>query len=68
VLRAEKARPPAGSGPGRNGLAVTVLGCAAALAPAVLASFTNTPANEAISLINGSAAQAYPIVDYEYAS
>jgi phosphate transport system substrate-binding protein len=34
---------------------------------AALASFTNTPANEAISLINGSAAQAYPIINYEYA-
>jgi phosphate transport system substrate-binding protein len=32
-----------------------------------LASFTNTPANEAISLINGSEAQAYPIINYEYA-
>jgi len=34
---------------------------------AALASFTNTPANETISLINGSAAQAYPIINYEYA-
>jgi len=34
---------------------------------AALASFTNTPASETISLINGSAAQAYPIVNYEYA-
>jgi len=32
-----------------------------------LASFTNTPASETISLINGSAAQAYPIINYEYA-
>ena len=32
-----------------------------------LASFTNTPANETISLIDGSAAQAYPIINYEYA-
>jgi phosphate transport system substrate-binding protein len=34
---------------------------------AALASFTSTPANEAISLINGSGAQAYPIINYEYA-
>jgi phosphate transport system substrate-binding protein len=34
---------------------------------AALASFTNTPANEVISLINGSGPQAYPIVNYEYA-
>lgn len=32
-----------------------------------LASFTNTPANETISLIDGPAAQAYPIINYEYA-
>jgi len=32
-----------------------------------LASFTNTPANETISLINGSGAQVYPIINYEYA-
>jgi phosphate transport system substrate-binding protein len=34
---------------------------------AALDSFTNTPANETISLINGSAGQAYPIINYEYA-
>ena len=34
---------------------------------AALASFTNTPASETISLINGPAAQAYPIINYEYA-
>jgi phosphate transport system substrate-binding protein len=34
---------------------------------AALASFTNTPASETISLVNGSAAQAYPIINYEYA-
>jgi len=34
---------------------------------AALAGFTSTPANEAISLINGSGAQAYPIINYEYA-
>jgi phosphate transport system substrate-binding protein len=34
---------------------------------AALASFTITPANEVISLINGSGAQAYPIINYEYA-
>ena len=34
---------------------------------AALASFTNTPASETISLINGSAAQAYPVINYEYA-
>jgi len=34
---------------------------------AALASFTNTPANETISLINGSGARAYPIINYEYA-
>ena len=34
---------------------------------AALASFTNTPANETISLINGSGAQSYPIINYEYA-
>ena len=32
-----------------------------------LASFTNTPASETISLINGSGARAYPIINYEYA-
>ena len=32
-----------------------------------LASFTNTPANETMSLINGSGAQVYPIINYEYA-
>jgi phosphate transport system substrate-binding protein len=33
-----------------------------------LASFTNTPANETISLINGSAeGEVYPIINYEYA-
>jgi len=34
---------------------------------AALASFTNTPASETISLVNGAGAQAYPIVNYEYA-
>jgi len=34
---------------------------------AALAGFTSTPANEAISLINGSASTAYPIINYEYA-
>jgi ABC-type phosphate transport system substrate-binding protein len=34
---------------------------------AARASFTNTPASETISLVNGSGAQAYPIVNYEYA-
>jgi phosphate transport system substrate-binding protein len=33
---------------------------------AALSSFTNTPASETISLINGSAVQAYPIINYEY--
>jgi phosphate transport system substrate-binding protein len=32
-----------------------------------LASFTNTPASEAMSLINGSGAGVYPIINYEYA-
>jgi phosphate transport system substrate-binding protein len=32
-----------------------------------LASFTNTPANETISLLNGSGAGVYPIINYEYA-
>ena len=32
-----------------------------------LTSFTNTPDNGTISLINGSAAQAYPVINYEYA-
>jgi phosphate transport system substrate-binding protein len=31
------------------------------------ASFTNTPANETMSLINGSGPQVYPIINYEYA-
>ena len=39
----------------------------AAAIDAALGSFTNTPAGEAISLINGSGAQAYPIINYEYA-
>ena len=43
-----------------------VLPTAAAI-DAALGSFTNTPAGEAISLINGSGAQAYPIINYEYA-
>ncbi len=34
---------------------------------AALASFTNTPADETISLINGSGADVYPIINYEYA-
>jgi phosphate transport system substrate-binding protein len=34
---------------------------------AALSTFTSTPANEAISLINGSGAQSYPIINYEYA-
>ena len=34
---------------------------------AALAGFTSTPANEAISLINGSGSTAYPIINYEYA-
>jgi phosphate transport system substrate-binding protein len=34
---------------------------------AALSSFTDTPASETISLINGSAVQAYPIINYEYA-
>ena len=32
-----------------------------------LTSFTNTPANETMSLINGSGADVYPIINYEYA-
>jgi phosphate transport system substrate-binding protein len=32
-----------------------------------LASFTNTPASETMSLINGSGADVYPIINYEYA-
>src|ERR1700683_1552316 len=32
-----------------------------------LASFTNTPDNGTISLINGSAAEAYPVINYECA-
>jgi phosphate transport system substrate-binding protein len=32
-----------------------------------LASFTNTPADETMSLINGSGAGVYPIINYEYA-
>ena len=32
-----------------------------------LASFTNTPANETMSLINGPGAEVYPIINYEYA-
>ncbi|HEV2936688.1 MAG TPA: phosphate ABC transporter substrate-binding protein PstS [Streptosporangiaceae bacterium] len=39
----------------------------AAAVDAAVASFTNTPAGEAISLINGSGALAYPIINYEYA-
>jgi len=31
------------------------------------ASFTNPQASETISLVNGSGARAYPIVNYEYA-
>ena len=34
---------------------------------AALGSFTSTPANETISLINGAAGQAYPVINYEYA-
>ena len=32
-----------------------------------LASFTNTPASETMSLINGSGPDVYPIINYEYA-
>jgi phosphate transport system substrate-binding protein len=32
-----------------------------------LACFTNIPANETMSLINGSGADVYPIINYEYA-
>ncbi|MGB8386458.1 phosphate ABC transporter substrate-binding protein PstS [Mycobacterium sp.] len=34
---------------------------------AAAASFTSTPANQAISLVNGSAPDGYPIINYEYA-
>jgi ABC-type phosphate transport system substrate-binding protein len=40
---------------------------AAGTIKAALASFTNTPASEAISLVNGAGALSYPIVNYEYA-
>ena len=40
---------------------------AASTIQAGLASFTNTPANETMSLINGSGAAVYPIINYEYA-
>jgi phosphate transport system substrate-binding protein len=40
---------------------------AAGTIQAALASFTNTPASETISLVNGSGARAYPIINYEYA-
>jgi phosphate transport system substrate-binding protein len=40
---------------------------AAGTIQAALASFTNTPAIETISLVKGSGARAYPIVNYEYA-
>lgn len=40
---------------------------AAGTIQAALASFTNTPDIETISLVNGSGARAYPIVNYEYA-
>jgi len=40
---------------------------AAGTIQAALASFTNTPAIETISLVNGSGARAYHIVNYEYA-
>ena len=56
-------RPPGALG---NTAGRFVLPSARAI-PAALSSFTSTPASETISLINGSAAQAYPIIDYEYA-
>ncbi len=34
---------------------------------AAAAGFTNTPANQAISLIDGPAPDGYPIINYEYA-
>jgi len=40
---------------------------AAGTIQAALASFTSTPAVETISLVNGSGARAYPIVNYVYA-
>lgn len=43
------------------------LSAAAGTIQAALASFTNTPAGETISLVNGAGAQAYPIINYEYA-
>ena len=66
-LDAGKAQPPFGTGrAGGRAMAVTAV-AAAALVLAALASFTSTPASETISLVNGSAAQAYPIINYEYA-
>jgi hypothetical protein len=60
----EAAQPPSRSRTGRGALVATALALAAILG---LASFTNTPANETISLINGSGGQVYPIINYEYA-
>ena len=40
---------------------------AASTIQAGLASFTNTPANETMSLVNGAGADVYPIINYEYA-
>jgi phosphate transport system substrate-binding protein len=58
-LDTEEARPR----PGRRPLTVTAF----ALAVLALASFTNTPGNETMSLVNGSGAGVYPIINYEYA-
>lgn len=76
-LDAEQAQPPSGRGAGTRALAAiavsaAALALAACSAPgfspaAALASFTNTPASETISLVNGAGSQAYPIINYEYA-
>jgi phosphate transport system substrate-binding protein len=56
-----------GSSPVAAASAEAVTRPAAGTIQAALASFTNTPAIETISLANGSGARAYPIVNYEYA-
>jgi phosphate transport system substrate-binding protein len=50
-----------------NGAGQYVAPSAASISAAANSFTSKTPANEALSMINGSASGAYPIVNYEYA-
>jgi phosphate transport system substrate-binding protein len=70
-LDAEQPPAPPRGDAGRRVLAASaaeaVTRPAAGTSQAAPASFTNTPAIETISLVNGSGTRTYPIVNYEYA-